>query len=80
MDPIAIQADNLTKHYPLESGLFARQTESRPSVSGVSLLVKRGEIFGLTGANGAGKTTLAKMLCTLISPTSGNVPRFVATV
>ncbi len=74
MTPIAIQANNLTKNYPADAGwLFRkRKEENKPSVQNVSLTVQRGEIFGLTGSNGAGKTTLAKMLCTLISPTSGS--------
>jgi ABC-2 type transport system ATP-binding protein len=33
--------------------------------------VKKGEIFGLLGPNGAGKSTSFKMLCGLITPTSG---------
>ncbi|HUO42503.1 MAG TPA: ATP-binding cassette domain-containing protein, partial [Methylomirabilota bacterium] len=38
----------------------------------ISFSVPRGEIFGLLGPNGAGKTTTIKMLCTLITPTSGD--------
>ena len=38
----------------------------------ITLAVKKGEIFGLLGPNGAGKTTTFKMLCDLISPTSGS--------
>ena len=30
-------------------------------------------VYGLLGVNGAGKTTLMKMLCTLLSPTSGEI-------
>ncbi|MBX3203364.1 MAG: ABC transporter ATP-binding protein [Labilithrix sp.] len=41
------------------------------AVRGISLKVKRGEIFGFLGPNGAGKTTTIKMLTGLISPTSG---------
>ena len=33
--------------------------------------VRKGEIFGLLGPNGAGKSTSFKMLCGLITPTSG---------
>jgi ABC-2 type transport system ATP-binding protein len=33
--------------------------------------VKRGEIFGLLGPNGAGKSTTFRMMCGLLTPTSG---------
>jgi ABC-2 type transport system ATP-binding protein len=38
----------------------------------VSFSVKRGEVFGLLGPNGAGKSTTFKMLCGLLSVTSGS--------
>lgn len=38
---------------------------------GVSLSVRRGEVFCLVGPNGAGKTTLARILATQLCPTSG---------
>lgn len=42
------------------------------AVDGLSLTVKKGELFGLLGVNGAGKTTLVKMLSCLVLPTSGD--------
>lgn len=42
------------------------------SVNNISFDVKKGEIYGYLGANGAGKTTTIKMLCGLISPTTGD--------
>jgi len=41
------------------------------AVSGVSLDVGRGELFGLIGPDGAGKTTLIRMLLGLVVPDSG---------
>jgi len=37
----------------------------------VDFTVKRGEIFGLLGPNGAGKSTTFRMMCGLLTPTSG---------
>ncbi|HUF14117.1 MAG TPA: heme ABC exporter ATP-binding protein CcmA [Longimicrobiales bacterium] len=41
------------------------------AVKGVSLDIRRGELFGVLGPNGSGKTTLLRMLCGLLEPTSG---------
>src|ERR1022692_1015648 len=41
------------------------------AVDSVTINVKDGEVFGFLGPNGAGKTTTVRMLCCLISKTSG---------
>ena len=41
------------------------------AVDHVSLNVAKGEIFGFLGPNGAGKSTTIRMLCGLLTPTSG---------
>jgi len=41
------------------------------AVDSVSFKVEEGEVFGFLGPNGAGKTTTVRMLCCLISKTSG---------
>ncbi len=41
------------------------------AVNAISFDVQPGEIFGFLGANGAGKTTAMRILCGLLSPTSG---------
>ena len=58
-----IAVDNLTKTYA--SGFQA--------LKGVSLQIRRGEIFALLGPNGAGKTTLISIVCGLVNPTGGQV-------
>jgi ABC-2 type transport system ATP-binding protein len=56
-----ISVDKLTKTF----GSFT-------AVDHISFDVNQGEIFGFLGANGAGKTTAMKVLCGLLSPTSGS--------
>lgn len=41
------------------------------AVKDVSFEIPRGEIFGLLGPNGAGKTTTIRMLCGILTPTTG---------
>jgi ABC-2 type transport system ATP-binding protein len=43
------------------------------AVSGVSLAVQPGTIFGLLGPNGAGKTTTLRMIMDIIAPDSGEI-------
>ncbi|GEM_PF-1431399 len=65
MADLAIQTIDVVKIYKEKSPQPVR------ALDGLSLTVKRGEIFGLLGRNGAGKTTLIRILTTLIQPTSG---------
>jgi ABC-2 type transport system ATP-binding protein len=51
---------------------LARSFGDVAAVSGLSLEIGRGELFGLLGPNGAGKTTTLSMLATLLAPTSGH--------
>ena len=43
------------------------------ALKGVSLDIRKGEIFALLGPNGAGKTTLISIICGIVNPTSGRV-------
>ena len=56
----AIQTVNLSKKFGKTVAL-----------SGLSMTVPRGEVFGFLGPNGAGKTTSVKLLLGLLKPTSG---------
>ena len=57
----SIEVNNLTKKF----GNFT-------SVDNISFNVEKGEVFGFLGANGAGKSTTIRMLCGILSPTSGD--------
>lgn len=63
----AIEIENLTQDYPVG---FWRKRKVR-ALDGVSLQVRRGEVFGFLGPNGAGKTTAFKVLMRLLYPTAG---------
>jgi len=59
MQPVII-TEKLTKRF----GNFIAANE-------LTFEVEKGEIFGFLGANGAGKTTAMRMLCGLLTPSSG---------
>jgi ABC-2 type transport system ATP-binding protein len=50
---------------------LVRRFDDFTAVDNVDLRIDRGEIYGFLGPNGAGKSTTMRMLCTLLSPTSG---------
>jgi ABC-2 type transport system ATP-binding protein len=60
MNGWAVETESLVKTF----GAFV-------AVDHVSLRVSKGEIFGFLGPNGAGKSTTIRMLCGLLTPTSG---------
>jgi ABC-2 type transport system ATP-binding protein len=60
MNSPSVQVHGLTKKF----GEFT-------AVDSVSFEVDRGEIFGFLGPNGAGKSTTIRMLCGILTPTSG---------
>ena len=49
-----------------------KQFGDNHAVAGIDLAVEPGEIYGFLGPNGAGKSTTMKVLCTLLTPTSGS--------
>lgn len=55
----------------VEVNQLTRKFGDFTAVDQVSFEIPRGEIFGLLGPNGAGKTTTIRMLCGILSPTSG---------
>lgn len=55
----------------IETENLTRKFGNLKAVDNLSLRVDEGEIFGFLGPNGAGKTTTVRMLCCLISKTSG---------
>ena len=56
-----LTAENLGKHYRRSNAL-----------SGFSMHIPKGSIYGFVGRNGAGKTTLIRLICGLQEPTEGS--------
>lgn len=65
MEEVILRTTDLTKKY-----------NNKAVVDGLSLEIKRGEIFGLLGPNGAGKSTTMNMICSTVRPTAGKVELF----
>ncbi len=57
-----IQTRNLTRDF-----------DSLRAVDNLSLNIPEGEIYGFLGPNGSGKSTTIRMICGLLTPTSGEV-------
>ena len=57
-----LECRNLTKRYGNKRG-----------VEQINLVLGSGRIIGLLGPNGSGKTTLIKLICGLLTPTSGEI-------
>ena len=57
----AVEVNNLTKRF-----------KGRTAVDSLNFSIKKGEFFALLGQNGAGKTTTIRLLCCLLTPTSGD--------
>jgi ABC-2 type transport system ATP-binding protein len=55
----------------LQTEKLCKTYGSQAALSDLDLTVHQGEVFGYIGPNGAGKTTTFRILCGLLSPTSG---------
>jgi ABC-2 type transport system ATP-binding protein len=59
--------------YAVEVDSVVKRFGSQPALDGVTVRVRRGEVYGLLGPNGAGKTTLIRSLVGLVAPEEGTV-------
>lgn len=66
MSEYIVEANGLKKSYKQKDGTQVH------AVKGVSLNIRKGEIFSLLGPNGAGKTTTISMISGLIAPSEGD--------
>jgi spermidine/putrescine transport system ATP-binding protein len=61
MEPV-LELRNVSKHYP-----------THPAVTGISLMVNRGEFYSLLGPSGCGKTTTLRLVAGFEEATEGDI-------
>ncbi len=57
--------------YVLEAEALSKSYGRYKALSGLSMHIPKGAIYGFVGKNGAGKTTLIRLICGLQEPTEG---------
>jgi oligopeptide/dipeptide ABC transporter ATP-binding protein len=68
-----LEADKLTKHFPIRRGLFGAAPGAVRAVDGVSFTIEAGRTLGVVGESGCGKSTTAKLVLKLEEPTAGEI-------
>ena len=64
-------ADDASNPWIIDAHDLGRRYGDHHALSGVSLQIRKGEIFGVLGPDGAGKTTLLQLFAAILDPTSG---------
>jgi oligopeptide/dipeptide ABC transporter ATP-binding protein len=73
MSATLLEAEALTKHFPVRRGLLGRSAGVVRAVDSVSFTIDAGKTLGLVGESGCGKTTTSRMILNVEAPTSGAI-------
>lgn len=68
-----LEAENLSKHFEVQTGLIKRTTKTVKAATELNFSVSEGETLALVGESGCGKTTTTRLLLKLQTPTGGRV-------
>jgi len=68
-----LSIQNLKKYFPIHQGVFSSVAAYVKAVDDVSLIINKGETFGLVGESGCGKTTAGRAILRLIEPDAGTI-------
>jgi len=66
-EKVSIELENVSKVYR------GHKNATISAVESLTLTIGGSQVFGILGANGAGKTTAIKMICGLVTPTTGSI-------
>lgn len=70
---VLLSVRGLKKHYPITTGLLARETGRVRAVDGIDFDLRGGETLGIVGESGCGKSTVARTVVSLETPTEGQI-------
>jgi len=73
MSAALLEAEALTKHFPVRRGLFGRLAGLVRAVDSISFTIEARKTLGLVGESGCGKTTTSRMILNVEPPTSGAI-------
>jgi len=72
MGDIVLEAEALTRHYPVARGPF-RQPALLKALDGASFTLSKRRTLAVVGESGCGKSTLARLVTMIEEPTSGSL-------